>query len=524
MRKFFSYGPPDIEENYCAPRKELLDKLYQRLTGDNPQKGGHYFTVWAPRQTGKTWCLNTVRYRLLEEKRFDVVKIGLEALKKQGDSVKVGHAIVRAIFKQLGKEPVTQKNLDKPLIVILDEFDALKEEVIYDIVSVFRDIYISRYEQTEKKTEEKDYLLHGLALIGVRRVLGVENKSGSPFNIQRSVRIPNLTQSEVWEMFQSYVEESGQAVEKEAVDRLFYETQGQPGLIGWFGELLTEGWEDDPADNSQPINLRRFNDAYDAALSIIPCNNILNILSKAREPEHKGFVIDLFRTDEKINFRFDNIHHNYLYLNGVIDREVVTEEDRKRYYVKFSSPFVQNKLFQSFSEDIFDRMTGLIDPMTDVEAVIGKTSVDIKAVLAWYQIYLQANKGWLLKDVPRRADLRIHEAVFHFNIYMYLFKLLTPKGAHVLPEFPAGNGKIDLLIRYQENTYGLELKTFKDRSYYKDALTQAARYGKQLGLTEITLVFFIGQIDDTNRQKLETPHTDNERKICVKPIFIETGE
>jgi hypothetical protein len=70
----------------------------------------------------------------------------------------------------------------------------------------------------------------------------------------------------------------------------------------------------------------------------------------------------------------------------------------------------------------------------------------------------------------------------------------------------------------------LELKTFKDRSYYKDALTQAVRCGKQLGLTEITLVFFIGQIDDTNRQKLETPHTDNERKVCVKSVFIETGE
>jgi hypothetical protein len=38
----------------------------------------------------------------------------------------------------------------------------------------------------------KDYLLHGMALIGVRAVLGVENVKGSPFNVQRSVHIPEF--------------------------------------------------------------------------------------------------------------------------------------------------------------------------------------------------------------------------------------------------------------------------------------------------------------------------------------------
>jgi hypothetical protein len=36
-----------------------------------------------------------------------------------------------------------------------------------------------------------------MALIGVRAVLGVENVKGSPFNVQRSVHIPNLTHDEV---------------------------------------------------------------------------------------------------------------------------------------------------------------------------------------------------------------------------------------------------------------------------------------------------------------------------------------
>ncbi|MCP4155440.1 MAG: hypothetical protein GY757_47390 [bacterium] len=338
------------------------------------------------------------------------------------------------------------------------------------------------------------------------------------------MKIPNLTKTEVWEMFKWYQKESGHVVEKEAVDRLYFETQGQPGLTCWFGELLTEGWAQDPVDKTQAISLAWFQRAYRAALSILPNNNVLNILSKANDPEYKDFLIDLYRTDDKIAFRFDHKQHNYLYLNGVIDVETVTKDNGKYYYVKFAGPFIQNMLFQSFSSDIFDQMTRLIDPFTDIDAVLTPTHMDIKTVLAWYQTYLQSNKEWLLKDVPRRSDLQVYEAVFHFNIYMYLFKLLTPKGAQVVPEFPTGNGKIDLVIRYKKNVYGIELKTFKDLSYYNNALTQAARYGKQLKLTEITLVFFIGKIDDTNRQKLEVPHTDKKRNVCVKPVFIETGE
>ncbi len=126
MRKFFSYGPPNIEKNYYAPRKELLDKLYHHLTGDSPQDDGRYFTVWAPRQTGKSWCLNMVRYRLLNEKRFDVVKISLEDLRNETDTISVINVIAQAIFEQIDKEPddkriylgFLQKNLRKT-----DDFD-----------------------------------------------------------------------------------------------------------------------------------------------------------------------------------------------------------------------------------------------------------------------------------------------------------------------------------------------------------------------------------------------------------------
>ena len=90
------------------------------------------------------------------------------------------------------------------------------------MVNQFRELYIDR---------EKN-LLHGLALVGITAVLGVESERGSPFNIQRSMRVPNFTREEVADLFLQYQAESGQTVEREVVDRVFETTCGQPD---WWG-------------------------------------------------------------------------------------------------------------------------------------------------------------------------------------------------------------------------------------------------------------------------------------------------
>ena len=50
MRKFSSYGPIDIDLHYYVQRQALIDTTVAHLLGEDPQKGGHYITVWAPRQ------------------------------------------------------------------------------------------------------------------------------------------------------------------------------------------------------------------------------------------------------------------------------------------------------------------------------------------------------------------------------------------------------------------------------------------------------------------------------------------
>jgi len=57
MRRFCSYGPLDKDIHYYAPRENLIENAFTQLMGENPQKGGHYITTWAPRQCGKTWVM-----------------------------------------------------------------------------------------------------------------------------------------------------------------------------------------------------------------------------------------------------------------------------------------------------------------------------------------------------------------------------------------------------------------------------------------------------------------------------------
>ncbi|MCU0289558.1 MAG: hypothetical protein MUF15_24585, partial [Acidobacteria bacterium] len=198
----------------------------------------------------------------------------------------------------------------------------------------------------------------------MRSVLGIENEKGSPFNVQRSVHIPNLTFKEVEEMFKWYEQERSQAVEHEVIQTLYDEMRGQPSLTCWFGELLTETYNH---DIKQPITMQNFKEAYGAATHILPNNNILNLISKVNKPPYDEIVISYFKTGEKIAFNYDEPDINYLYMNGVIDQEKTADNE---YYLKFSSPFVQKRIFSYFSRRYFNYLGQLIHPFDAMEDAV----------------------------------------------------------------------------------------------------------------------------------------------------------
>ena len=114
---------------------------------------------------------------------------------EDGFSCEVGKINSWSDWKNIFKKKTTP--FDRPVILIIDEVDKLPNEIMNNLISLFRGMYLN----------SKQYMLHGLALVGVRAVLGIESKSGSPFNIQRSLHISNLTFDKVQSMFDQYQKE-----------------------------------------------------------------------------------------------------------------------------------------------------------------------------------------------------------------------------------------------------------------------------------------------------------------------------
>ena len=532
---FSSYGTVIKSSHYNAPRLKLIDKAKKLLIGD--EANGHYITVWASRQSGKSTTLIDTQVAIKKTTdEFLVAGISVEGWGNNKTAIDIMNLMLNDINKylrgNLKKNIPTVKNendfinfftseyLHKKLILVIDEFDCLEENIIAELAHVFRKIYLSMLNSDTPLNEKP--LLHSLALIGIRSVLGIENSKGSPFNVQNSLRIPHLTYDEVNKMFHEYIKEHNQIIEQDVIDTLFYEVQGQPGLISWFGELLTATFND---EKNKPITMKNWQRTY-VLLNGEPSAHLSNLISKVNETQEiRDFVITLFQTKNKIPFVFRNKLHNFLYLNGVIKpSEEINDKGETVLYIKFTCQFIHRQLFEYYADEFKSvRCRLFADPFLDIEAIISEKVLDIDAIINLYQEYVTTNGDVLFRDASRRkTDLNICEAVFHFNFYSYLTNFFENKPASVHPEFPTGNGKIDLVIKHSNTINAIELKSFVDFYEMKKAIKQAIEYAKSLGLKQITLMFFIEvKISDEKKIELEKSVYDKETNIEVRPRFLE---
>ncbi len=394
MKRFHSYGPVDSRTHFTVPRTDLVHICLESLVGD-AENGGHYFTIFAPRQFGKTWLMRQVKGTIeaLHEKRFTVGAMSIQGIiMEETDEDAVFFRQTPRLFSDAfgididaptaWDDWVTLFSLRKgvfsrPVILFIDEFDSLPQRIIDRLTTLFRDMYLNR----------ENYRLHGLALIGVRAVLGVGSRRGSPFNIQRSLHVPNFATAEVEDLFRQYKEEREQPV-KDAVVRNAYEaTNGQPGLVCWFGELLTEKYN---PGKSNPIDDRVWKRVWRKVRFTEPNNTMMNLIAKAGQPEHQERVIAIFARDD-LPFSFHDPVCNHLYLNGIIVPKSQGESDSEaREVCRFSSPFIQSCLYSAFGMDMTRTMpVRPLQPLDDLSDVLDGPELNLSGLMDRYQDYLK---------------------------------------------------------------------------------------------------------------------------------------
>ncbi len=536
MRQFSSYGPVDPEQNFCVARTELVDQCVNQLIGD-PVKGGHYFTIWAARQTGKTWLMRQALQEIPKRygDKFALLNFSLGQLRGLNfvPELNFPEELSQVFAQEFPNQQILkswgdflhcfskQKGLwDRPLIMLIDEVDTVPFALLDLMVGRFRELYL--YHRSSN-------WLHGLALIGVRAVVGIESQRGSPFNVQRSLHVPNLTHEEVLEMYQQYQTESGQAIDPAVVEKVYEVTRGQPGLVSWFGELLTETYNPTSPYGSKkpevllPIGAETWRWVWHKARFTEPNNTIMNLIAKAQMKEYQGFLTELF-TGANVPFYFHHPLHNYLYMHGIICPDTIKEANGELLEIcRFTSPFIQDCIYQALGNEFVAKSPTVLalHPLDDLADVFNPPILNLPALLQRYKDYLARLKAkginpW--KSQPRReTDIQLTEAVGHFHLYAWLHQAIG-HDCVVSPEFPTGNGKVDLHIRYEGRRGLIEVKSFVDMKKLNTGKLQAAAYAKKVGLNEVTMAVFIPVLDEDILAKLSTTSTHDGVLVTVVMI------
>jgi hypothetical protein len=268
-----------------------------------------YFVVHAPRQVGKT----TAFLELARELTSEGIRVGVLVSMETGagfpnDIGAAEQAVLegwrRAAVAQLPPElqpppfPETapgsriatalatwSEAMPRPLVVFLDEIDALRDEVLISVLRQLRSGYLNR----------PNHFPTALALIGMRDVRddkvasgGSDNlRSSSPFNIKvRSLILRDFTAAEIAELYAQHTAETGQRFEPEALARAFELTQGQPWLVNALAKVAVEELCTDVA---KPVRLAEIERAKEILVERQE-THLDSLAERLREPRIRGII------------------------------------------------------------------------------------------------------------------------------------------------------------------------------------------------------------------------------------------
>ena len=257
VRKFNTAGPVVAADHYCIPPLERIDlDAVLGLIWDKK-----YFVLHAPRQTGKTSALLALRDLLNGRAQgdFRCVYANVEAGQAMRENVVEGIRTVLSQFALRASLTLGDDTLErvcreamnsagpggalslalsrwaaadrKPLVLLIDEIDALVGDTLLSVLRQLR----SGYDQ------RPDAFPHSIILCGVRDVRDYRIYStaedrlvlgGSAFNIKsESLRLGDFSEQEIRALLAQHTAATGQAFTEEAQALICTRTGGQPWLV-----------------------------------------------------------------------------------------------------------------------------------------------------------------------------------------------------------------------------------------------------------------------------------------------------
>lgn len=470
-KKYFNTSGPNIPtKHYTISRKKLIEK------GVALVKDERYFTIWAPRQTGKSTYFHLLANDLTKE-GYKVCHVNMEAFSEASEAFICAHLSMR-MSNDFGTvieannidtlfELLTRMNKEK-LVFIVDEIEGLNPALFNHFLHSIRAAYHSRTK----------HALKSIILVGVANITGVVQDNASPFNTNDNLEVPYFTKEEVFELLEQHETENGQLFHSQVKEKIYDITAGQPGLVNGFGLRLTEKYSD-----KQMLEYTDYLDVEDWYLYEALDKNIANIVNKAKHQQK--FMEELLFSEKQKSFSIYDEKTRFLYVNGLIKRD-------KNGYIEFWVPLYKKCLQQYF----YPTMNGEAEEIQgniDVDEYFGKDGVlNLDKIIRGYQEYA-ARRGfrYFIQRDEKGEPMGLLEAalIYSFETYIQSYLQVLRGKSYLEPHVALGRSDLIINVRGQEAV--IEAKIYSNITQFTDGKAQLAYYIQSLGLTKGVYLVFV---------------------------------
>ncbi len=454
VRRFEKSGTVNPEMSYYVQLENVVNSDKQDIQTMVNQ--GRYFSLFAPRQSGKTTFLEELCHQLHSDPTYIAVILGFQEFKKLNQTQFYAqlekylyeqlmnrlnavncektaavqeffsqHHLVNNISFKILFEELNQILKFKKIVILIDEFDGIPASELGDFLATLRELYL-KYKKVKQKA------LYSIGLIGIRNITKLVVGGVSPFNIADHVDLPPFSLKNVTDLYAQYTAETNQPFNEQAVQKIYEETAGQPWLVNRLGSILTVNIK---PETSEPINEEDVKNAIQVLLDE-KNDHFDNLYEKAKL--HKETFVEI--VFDHVEYNPDDEDQSYLEQFGLIKNKnghaVVSNSIYKARYIK--TFFKEVKAYESIPVQKYQ----LPDNRLDMENIL----LDFEQYIA--QIGVQAFY----------TGKKAYEKTGQFLLTAWLYQFVRGREGELRYEVKSGFGIMDILLTYLGRKYIIETK------------------------------------------------------------------
>jgi AAA-like domain len=518
MEKFFNNaGPQQPNDNYTLDplRRIKLNELQSLID----QK--RYFILHAPRQTGKTTALYALMQHYNAGTQYRALYVNIEPAQAYREDVDRGVATVCSCLASAAKLHLKDAGLEvqyeewrrspnphwgdmlyqclaylashdaaqpatpRPLILMIDEIDALIGDTLISVLRQIRAGYNNRPLNFP----------HCIILCGVRdvrdyRIHSSKSKEiitgGSAFNIKaESIRLGNFSQAEVNELYDQHTAATGQVFEIEARALAWDYTQGQPWLVNALAYDITFRMKE-MRDRSISITGEIMRQAKERMV-LSRATHLDQLIDKLQEPRVYRIIASMIEGIESMgDIPPDDIE--YCLDLGLVRRELpgkqlVISNDIYREVIPRELTYVAQTNFATTHAP----QSWYLD---DDGTPSGRLNLP-RLLTAFQQFYREHSEHWL-------SGMTYREAGPQLLLQAYLQRIVNG-GGRIEREYGLGRGRTDLYVLWpagiapkQRIVIEVKVKRAKDSidTVIAKGAEQTREYMQRSGASEAHLLVF----------------------------------